>query len=298
MSNEQMPPLERETARAVLAHLGVAPGPPDLRLLDRLVYAYKARVPWDTTTRIAKRLRIPDTAACPRWPEEFWSDAVQRGGGGTCYESNYALFGLLRTLGYRGYLTLNDMTSFARPGCHSAIVIVLDGERWLVDVGLGSPVTPLSLTAGAARLWPAPEYRCVVQFGDSGRTEVNLSLPSLANATHDGYVYTLVDTPVADAAYRRALTEDYGPDGLFLDQVILAKMIDGRLWRFTTNRRPLALWCFDGAWTEHPITGDVAAAVARHFAVDEATVRTALHAIITDHQSEQRTAMPADTEAP
>src|SRR5262245_59501405 len=122
------PVLGPGLADAVLAHLGVARAAPDSALLDTLLAAYKARLPRDSTTRIVKRAATADTAACPRWPEEFWTDALERAGGGTCYESNYALFALLRSLGYDGYLTLNNMRDIARPACHAAIVLSLAGE--------------------------------------------------------------------------------------------------------------------------------------------------------------------------
>lgn len=107
-------PLAAGPASMVLDWLAVPAGRPDRALLDALVQAYRVRVPWDTTTRIVKRVRTAETAACPRWPAEFWGDAIERGSGGTCYESNYALFSLLRALGYEGYLTLNDMRDVAR----------------------------------------------------------------------------------------------------------------------------------------------------------------------------------------
>ena len=65
------------------------------------------------------------------------------GTGGTCYESNYSFFGLLRRLGYTGYLTLNDIGGAV--GCHSAIVILLGGQKYLVDVGF--PVHAVSAAA-------------------------------------------------------------------------------------------------------------------------------------------------------
>ena len=116
-------PLSPELTRAVLSYLGVPAAPPTLDLIDTIVTAYTRTVPWESAFRIAKRARTPDTADCPRWPDEFWTDALTRGGGGTCFESNYALFSLLRALGYEGYLTINNMGETV--GCHAAIVL-----RW------------------------------------------------------------------------------------------------------------------------------------------------------------------------
>src|SRR5688572_9127270 len=125
--------LTPELTQQVLGYLKVSPAAPDLALLDALVGAYIRTVPWESAFRIVKRARTINTEDCPRWPEEFWADAMERGGGGTCFESNYAFFGLLGALGYEGYLTVNDVGD--HPACHTAIVVPLEGEKWLVDVG-------------------------------------------------------------------------------------------------------------------------------------------------------------------
>ncbi len=129
-----MPALSPDWAMTVLAHLGVDAGRPTLALVDALVEAYTRTVPWESAFRIVKRARTQNTRDCPRWPEEFWQDAIERGGGGTCFESNYAFFALLRAIGYEGYLTINNMAT--KVGCHTAIVLKLEGKPWLVDVGL------------------------------------------------------------------------------------------------------------------------------------------------------------------
>jgi arylamine N-acetyltransferase len=281
VSYSTTPPLGPETTRAVLAHLGVTEGAPDLALLDQLVQRYKARVPWETTTRIVKRARTAETDACPRWPEEFWADAVERGQGGTCYESNYAFFSLLRALGYDGYLTLNNMRAVERPGCHAAIILDLDSARWLADVGYSSEIAPLCLTTIAPRAVAVPAYECRAEALAEHRYEVRVDLPVIGNPPDGSYAYSLIDEPVSDADYRAALTADYGPDGLFLGQVIVCKVIDGQPWRFSTMRRPPGLWSFAETWTRHEPGADVAVEVAARFGLHEPTVRAALEIVGT-----------------
>ncbi|MGI8552712.1 MAG: hypothetical protein ACR2PL_18280, partial [Dehalococcoidia bacterium] len=96
-------------ARDVLAYLGVQAGPPDRVLLERLVCAYVCAALLESARRIARRAVVKGDGSCPRWPEQFWSSALSHGFGGTCFESTYAFFSLLRALGYDGYLTVNDM---------------------------------------------------------------------------------------------------------------------------------------------------------------------------------------------
>lgn len=268
MTNELLAP---ESVNRILAYLQVDPeryeATPTHALLDALVTAYVRRVPWESAFRIAKRAATEDTLQCPRWPDEFWTDALTRGGGGTCFESNYAFFALLQSLSYGGYLTINNMNDFE--ACHTAIVIHLDDQPWLVDVGL--PLhAPLPLGDQPTERHTALIHYTVTPQGDH-RYEIT-------RAPHPSpYAFTLIDEPIPDEAYRLATAGDYGPDGLFLDAVVVNKVIDETLWRFNSKDQPPRLEQFiAGERIDHFIGGDVAAAVASRFGLDEATVRLAL----------------------
>jgi arylamine N-acetyltransferase len=54
-------------------------------------------------------------------------DNLLPGSGGTCFESNYALFSLLLARGFTGQLTVNNMGETV--GCQSAIVLEIDGTK-------------------------------------------------------------------------------------------------------------------------------------------------------------------------
>lgn len=261
-------PLSPQLTRAVLVYLGIAAAPPTLNFLDEIVTAYVRAVPWESAFRIAKRARTLDTADCPRWPDEFWADALTRGGGGTCFENNYALFSLLRSLGYEGYLTINDMGETV--GCHAAIVLHVNGERWLVDGGIPLYV-PLSIDPSAPTRRDSAFHTYTVQPDGEGVYQVERTKHPKPNC------YTLIDAPIPDAAYRAATTADYGAGGFFLDRVIICKVVAGRAWRFCSAETPLHLESFqDGKRTDHPLNGDVAQTVAERFGMDVATIRTAL----------------------
>jgi hypothetical protein len=261
-------PLPPDLTRAVLAYLGVPSAPPTIALLDALIAAYTRTVPWESAFRIAKRARTPDTADCPRWPAEFWTDALTRGGGGTCFESNYALFSLLRALGYEGYLTINNMGETI--GCHAAIVLRVSGERWLVDGGLPLYV-PLPINPAAPTRRTSPFHAYTVRPGGEGRYQIERTKHPKPNC------FTLIDASIPDAAYRATMTADYGADGFFLDRVIVYKVVAGQVWRFCAAETPLHLESFqDGQRTDHPLNGDVAEVVAEHFNMDVATVCAAL----------------------
>jgi hypothetical protein len=244
---------------------------PNLELLDSLLAAYTRTVPWESAFRIAKRARLTDTTACPRWPGEFWRDAIEHGGGGTCFESNYAFFSLLRALGYEGYLTINNRET--RDRCHTSVVVNIDGKPWLADAGMPIYVA-LPIDSGVITGRHSPYLDYTVHPDGTNRYQVERRPHPRLNC------FTLIDEPVSDADYRAATTDDYGADGLFLDQVIVNKIIDGRPWRFASREHPFHLEVFVGdERVDHPIQGDPAAAVAGHFGMDTATVRAALAAV-------------------
>jgi N-acetyltransferase len=262
------PPLDAALTQEALAHLGVAPAAPTLALLDELVTAYTRAVPWESASRIARRAEAAEPADCPRWPEQFWRQAIRHGTGGTCFESNYAFFSLLRALGYDGYLTINNMGE--QVGCHTAMVILLDGARWLVDVGMPLYL-PLPFGPDAAEPRRTPFHTYTVRSDGPGVYQVERAPHPNPNC------FTFFDRPIPDATYRAALTADYAPTGYFNDRVILTKVIGEEIWRFNGTIPPLMESFVYGGRADRPLAGDYAAAVAARFGIDAAIVRTALH---------------------
>jgi hypothetical protein len=258
----------------ILAYLGVESAPPSLEFLDVLIDAYTWVVPWESASRIANRAIIERTADCPRFADRFWQDAIRAGSGGTCFESNYAFFQLLRSLGFEGYLTINDMND--NRGCHTACVIMLDEQPYLVDVGIPLYVAiPLDSARTTQRDSHFHTYTCTPQSG---------SVFEITRDRHPtAYIYTMMNIPVKDADYRRATTDDYGEDGLFLDRVVINKVIDGVQWRFSSDGPPYHLESFkDGDKTYYLLGSDlpnVAEKVAHQFELDEDTVFAALTAV-------------------
>lgn len=271
--SDQTPPLSPELTRDVLNFLGVEAAPPSVAYLDMLITAYTEHVPWESAFRIAKRARTANTMDCPRFAEEFWHDALHNGGGGTCFESNYAFFSLLRALGYEGYLTINNMS--LKNGCHTAIHLTIDGEHWLADAGFpvyaALPLDPQTPRQHISRFHTYTVYPLS-----------DLRFDIIRDQHPVPYCFTVIDKPVSNDIYRAATTKDYGVGGLFLDRVIVNKVIDGQQYRFNTSEPPPHIQAFAGGERyDMPISGDVAAAVAQHFGMDETTLRAALNAIHT-----------------
>lgn len=268
--------MKRKVVGDILRFLQVERQEPGPAFLDELLTAYTCRVPWESAFRIAKRAATPVTADCPRWPEEFWRDALGRGGGGTCFESNYAFFHLLQALGFDGYLTINDMGESR--GCHTAIVIGLGDERRLVDVGYPLYLSlPLSPDQSTQRATAFHTYTATPQPGDCYEIQ--------RDRHPKPYVFTLIDRPIPDAVYRIATTADYEPTGHFLNEVIVHRVIDGRLWRFNGRARPHLLESFPAVGDPQPATAEelpvavAPARLARLFGMEEAVLGRAFAAL-------------------
>ena len=264
-----MPPLlPARLTQQILTYLGVAQAEPDLSFLDLLIEGYGQRVPWESASRIARSAQTINPPTMPRWAEEFWDDALSLGTGGTCFESNWAFFALLRSLGYTGYLTINNM--HASIGCHTAIIIHLVGSAWVVDAGY--PIyaaVPLDPQQATERATPFMTYQALPTSAGGYQ---------LICAPHPKpYLFDLIDRPVDDPTYQLATTADYGQAGLFLQQVIINKLVDGALWRFNSADQPYHLQRFDGGVrTDHALEGDVAAQLSVHFAIAASVVMRAL----------------------
>lgn len=260
--------LSVKLTQTVLAHLGVTAVSPSLSFLDQLMAAWCRTVPWETAFRMVKRARTPETADCPRWPDEFWHDNLHKGGGGTCFESNYAFFSLLRALGFEGYLTINNMGESV--GCHTAVIVFLNGQKWLADVGI--PLyTPLPVSPHGTMHRASQFQLYTVRPDGENRYQIERSPHPAPN------IFTLIDQPVSDEAYRAATTADYGKNGLFLDKVVVNKVVGGQPWRFNSAELPWQLNRFEwGKRFDKEIEGEVETAVSRYFGVDIETVQIAL----------------------
>lgn len=260
--------LSPELTHQALAFLDCARERPSVRYLNRLIHAYIRHVPWESASRIVRRHTIPDTASCPRWPAEFWLETLYHGTGGTCFENNLAFFALLTTLGFEGYLTINDMET---PACHTACVIALEGRKYLADIAI--PVhcaIPLS---------PDRVTRRSTAFHNYTIHPLKASRYAIERSHHPKRLaFTLVDIPIPLEAYRLAVQQDYEATGFFLDRVIIIKVMNNRLWRFSSAGTPYRLESFD-KFTRQEIPLEpsaLAPTLAAHFGIDGAIIALAL----------------------
>lgn len=271
-----IPPLSAKLTTVVLSYLNVSKANLSSQYLDHLMARYTRMVPWETAFRIVKRYETAETAVCPRWPEEFWNDALTLGGGGTCFESNLAFFSLLRAVGYDGYLTINNMGETI--GCHTAIIILADGAKWLVDAGL--PIyQPLRIQSDVVTQRSTPFMDFTVQPNGRSQYQIERTPHPQLNA------FTLIDKPIDAETYLAATTADYSENGLFLDKVVLNKVVNERLYRFNSEESKTQLEHFwQGEKFVTQVDDDEGTAVAHHFGMDDSVLRKALRIISQQSQ--------------
>jgi len=266
-------PVSSALAERILRRFELPADPPaDLATLRRLVERYTQTVPWESASRIARRARHSESADCVLLGEAFWREHLAHGAGGTCYESNYSFFALLRRLGYEGYLTINDIGGAV--GCHSAIVVLLDGCKYLVDVGLPVhvllPIDPDRRTSADS---PIMNYSIEKEEGNLYRLRRD---PAMRVGG-----FLLHDEPVGEADYRAIAIHDYRHDGgQFLDAIVIQKVIGGQLWRFHSDVRPYVNQQFvAGQRRDHDIRADLAGQLAQRFGIRREILSAAMAAL-------------------
>jgi hypothetical protein len=143
------------------------------------------------------------------------------------------------SLGYEGYLTVNDMGDSR--GCHAAIVILLDGQKYLVDITIPVHATiRIDSQKAVRRITALFDY--ILRPVSKGKYEVERShRPSQS-------LFTLMDIPVSLRDYQAIVEDDYTEaTGRFLKSVVMVKVVDEKGLRFFSDQKPYKLESFDRA---------------------------------------------------
>ncbi len=136
---------------------------PDFATLDGVMRAHIASVPFENLdVQLCRPLGISLEAA--------FDKIVNRWRGGWCYEQNGLLGWALTQVGFdvqriHAGVRRAEMGD-AMLGNHLALIVALDGQRWLVDVGFGgSQAAPIPLVAGD---YAHPPYTITLARTDDG----------------------------------------------------------------------------------------------------------------------------------
>lgn len=254
----------------ILRHLRIERAEPSPAALHALLVAWSERIPWESASRIARHTRPGTPEQYARDADAFFADALERGLGGTCFESNSAAATFLTELGYDVTRHLCDMsTDEVDPHC--ALSVALDGTRYLADVGFPIPAA-IPLT-DAAQTVMTMVYRYHVEPVAHQRWRIWRE-----SGHFTGECFVLKGDTVSPEALRARLVRDHHADGLFLNNVIIHRVVDGRMLRFD-EVKGLIERTYDAEtnvpWTDAQ-AADVPAAVAGIFAADVDVIRTAL----------------------
>lgn len=136
--------------RPLLDRLGVdAPLSADLATLHRLHRSWRTRVPYENVDiQLGREIRLD--------PEALLDKFGRRRRGGFCYEMNGALALLLRSVGFAVDVVESGVLATVRGdeawGNHVALLVTVEGERWVADTGIGDAfLEPLPLREGEHR---------------------------------------------------------------------------------------------------------------------------------------------------
>lgn len=124
-------------ARRYLQVLGVTHDAPSLENLAALIRAHVQTVTFENITALRRRASRPEGEVASLDTEALLANWEARRGGGVCFDLAAMMGRLLRDLGYQAH-PIQGQISF--PGSHQAVLVELDGGRYLVDVGCGAPL--------------------------------------------------------------------------------------------------------------------------------------------------------------
>lgn len=120
-----------------LALLEVEQAQPTMDFLRALTRAHFREVGFENITSQLRRAATPAGPVPPLDHEVMLGNWEAKRGGGVCYELAWMFGRLLEGLGF-DVTYAQGQISF--PGSHQALVVTVEGERFLVDMGCGAPL--------------------------------------------------------------------------------------------------------------------------------------------------------------
>lgn len=258
---------------AYLRRLGVDAhtGPPSWDLLAHLQLAHLVAVPFENLHVYHRRGVRTDVA----WSYE---KVVAERRGGWCFELNGCFAELLRRLGFGVDLVSCRVweapkTAWGPELDHLALVVHLDGARWLVDVGFGdSCIHPLLLETGER---PAVPRRARLEVDDSGFVLTELVPLEAGPVEWEPQLHGSFAPRVLDDFAARSTFLQTEPGLSWSEKPFATRAVDGTGSRITLRRSVLRRRRPDGEVDEHPVAPEAWSGVLdEHFGLVD-TVRSA-----------------------
>ncbi len=243
--------------RAYLSRIGAeTPRGPTAKALRELHFAHLREVPFENLDIYRGVEIVLDRG-------QILKKVVDDRRGGFCYELNTAFHWLLTELGYRVTLLSAEVArpegGFGIPFDHMTLLVEIDGERWLSDVGFGdSFLHPLRFVEGEVH--EEPEYHYRLTWHES---YWHLERAHRDRDDYEAqYRFTTASRLLAD--YRAGCEyHQKSPDSTFTQKVVATRALeDGRV----TVTRDRVIVRQGNHRSETPLAdeGDFHSALARH----------------------------------
>ncbi|MEL1263176.1 arylamine N-acetyltransferase [Pseudoxanthomonas putridarboris] len=226
--------------------------PPTLATLRELQQRHTAVFPFETLSTL---LRLPVPMDLPAVQHKL----LHAGRGGYCYELNRVFLALLQELGFdarglTGRVVMGGPEDALTARTHLLVLVVLDGVRYIADVGFGGmvPTAPLRLDTEDEQSTPHEPYRITHRDG-------RYSLRAfVAGEWRAMYVFDLQPQAEIDYIVGNWYVSTH-PDSPFLGQLRAARTGPG--WRRTLYNGSFAIHRI-GQASERRALPDAAAVIA------------------------------------
>lgn len=150
------------------------PAPATLETLRAIQFRHACSIPFENLDVLLKRGIALDL-------ESLQNKLITNRRGGYCFEQNWLLLHVLRDLGFRATplaarVRFRQPRDFVPPRTHIFVRVDLDGEPWLVDVGVGglSPTAPIRFAVNEEQISPH-EPRRIIRENDRFYHQVKLA---------------------------------------------------------------------------------------------------------------------------
>lgn len=209
-----------------------APPVPTLQTLRQLQLRHTGAFPFENFTTL---LGQPVLIDLPSIEQKVLHD----GRGGYCYELNNLFLALLQTLGFEargitGRVVMNQPEGAWTARTHRLSLVILDGVRYITDVGFGGmvPTAPLILDTEDEQLTPHEPYR-IEQHADGYTLRANVGGEWRAM-----YIFDLQRQEDIDYTLGNWYVSTH-PESPFVKQLMVARTGEG--WRRTLNNGSFAI---------------------------------------------------------
>jgi N-hydroxyarylamine O-acetyltransferase len=160
----------------------------DLATLESLQYKHVFAIPFET-------LDIYNHVPIVLQIEALYKKVILGNRGGYCYELNVLFHHLLSVCGFKVSMIGGRLLhghGYGRPFEHMALIVELEDQKWLVDVGYGDfSLKPLAITPGAVQSDGRTTYQIIEKVVDGEEYLAVAKWKARKKAFKDEYIFTL-----------------------------------------------------------------------------------------------------------